>query len=390
MPTEKQLFYNDAAKRHGGIRAAARELGVNYSTIRDAVKACEYAGIPVLPSRFHPHTPIAHIMGKVTTQVDYRQDPDGKVVTEWVRSTPGAMSLELLGEFLQSRIPARPGPIGEPPSNCDPNIMLQIDLADVHYGMLAWGKETGGGDYDIDIARRLVLDTMDEVYSRAGRVNETLLVLYGDNFHADFFSAVTEKSKHHLDVDTRYPKMIFSGADTYITAIEIAASHSQHVRVIVLYGNHDTQTSVNLQLVLHTHFRLADPTRVTIDLEPSKARYHVWGCTAQVYDHGNEIKPERLAADILSYVAKNDIVGVREFRANQAHLHRQDLRDINGVIYECKASPVAKDAHAARGHWAQRRACISTTFHKRYGELSRYTVTPRMLEVKLEEMKAAA
>jgi hypothetical protein len=212
-------------------------------------------------------------------------------------------------------------------------------------------------------------------------VHETLLVLYGDNFHADFFNSVTEKSRNPLDVDSRYPKMIFSGADTFISAIEIAAANSNHVRVIVLYGNHDTQTSVNLQLILHTHFRLADPGRVTIDLSPSRARYHVWGCTAQLFCHGDGTKPERMASDIMRYVAENDITGVREYRANQAHLHREEVRDINGVIYECKPSPVARDSYAAGALYNSRRACVASMFHRKYGELSRYTVTPRMLEV---------
>jgi hypothetical protein len=386
MPTKRQLEYYGVYKRLGSIRATAKEFGVNYTAARQAIKACELAGMTVRPDRFHEKIPVGAITGKITTQVDYRKDPAGEVVTEWVRSSPGDFPLEMLQEYLSARIPASSLPLGPPPDNCDPEIMLQIDLADAHYGMLSWGKETGGGDYDMSIARRLILETMAEIYARSGPVNETLLVFYGDNFHADFFSAVTEKSRHHLDTDSRYSKMIFSGAETFISAVEIAVAHSEHVRVIVLYGNHDTQSSVNLQLVLHTHFRLADPGRVLIDLEPSRARYHVWGCTAQVYHHGDGTKPERLAADIMRYVAEHDIPGVREYRANQAHLHRESSQDINGVLYECKPSPVARDAYAAGALWLSRRACIATTFHRRFGELTRYTITPRALAAKLQKI----
>jgi len=378
MPTETQLKYLEAFKKYGSFYKTSQELGVNYSTVRSAVKACEMAGAVVLPERKNAHIPPGYFTGKITTQVDYRKDPDGAVVSEWIRSNPLEPSIELLTDYLSHRIPAAPIP-DICTSNYNEDIMLQIDLADAHFGMLAWKKETGDSDYDIPIARKLILATMAEIFSRSGPVKETLLVLYGDNFHADFFNAVTEKNRHPLDVDSRYPKMIFAGADTIISAIEIAAAHSDQVKVIVLYGNHDTQSSVNLQLILHIHFRLADP-RVTIELEPCKTKYHIWGCTAQNFHHGDGTKPERLCADIMRYVADNDITGVRECRANQAHLHREDRKDINGVLYECKPSPVARDAYAAGALFTSRRACIATTFHRRYGELSRYTVTPRMLE----------
>jgi hypothetical protein len=383
MPTEAQLKYLEAFKKYGSFHKAAKELGVNYSTVRLAVKTCELAGEIVLPERKHAHIPPGYFTGKITTHVNYRNGPDGQMVDEWVRSEPAALSIEALIEYLTNRIPASPINIPSP-TNFNPDIMLQIDLADAHFGMLAWRKETGDSDYDIPIARRLILQTMAEIFARSGSVKETLFVLYGDNFHADFFNPMTEKSRHHLDVDGRYPKVTFDGTDTFISAIEVAAAYSDKVKVIVLYGNHDKQTSVLLQTALHIHFRLADPGRITIDLEPSCARYHIWGCTAQVYHHGNDIKPERMAADIMRYVAEHDIAGVREYRANQAHLHKEERRDINGVIYECKPSIVARDAYAAGAMYRSRRACIATTFHKKYGELSRYTVTPRMLEAMVD------
>jgi hypothetical protein len=41
-------------------------------------------------------------------------------------------------------------------SNEDSDYLLEVALMDVHFGMLAWGKETGT-DYDIDIAEELFL-----------------------------------------------------------------------------------------------------------------------------------------------------------------------------------------------------------------------------------------
>lgn len=384
-PTKKQLFYFNERKKHSSIEATAEALGVNYSTVRSALKAMEGKGYYVHPERNHPHLPPGYQLGKTTLQVDYREDPDGKIVQEWARGTPEAQTVEQIAEYLKTRIPPSPLDLKKT-NNYDPNVMLQIDFADIHYGMHAWGKETLDGDYDIKIAQDLVKGSMQEIFSRAGRVKQTLLVLYGDNFHADFFNAMTEASGHFLDMDGRYPKVLFSGLETFISAIDCAATQSDEVRVIVLRGNHDNQTSVGLQTLLHVHYRAMNTDKITIDMAPSKTHYHIWGCVAQNFHHGDKVTPANLCGDIMQYCGKNDISGIRDWRANQAHKHSEERKDISGVLYECKPSPVARDAFAAgSGYWA-RRAAVATTFHKEYGELWRYTVSPRQLEMRVKEV----
>jgi hypothetical protein len=44
----------------------------------------------------------------------------------------------------------------------DSKYLLEVALMDVHFGMLAWGKETGT-DYDIDIAEELFLYAVQDL-----------------------------------------------------------------------------------------------------------------------------------------------------------------------------------------------------------------------------------
>jgi hypothetical protein len=260
------------------------------------------------------------------------------------------------------------------------NLQLEWTLADIHYGLLSWDKETGD-DYDLNIARELLLDSASEIFGRTGKVKETVLVLMGDNFHSDFKSNHTERSNHALDVDTRYPKIVLTGVETFISAIEICLQYSETVKVIVLYGNHDEHTSVNLQYMLHFYFRgISD--RVTVDLSPAKERYNFWGSVGTVYHHGDTTKPERICGELMRYIASNDITGVRYFYAKQAHLHKHEQRDINGVRFEIVPSPVGRDSFASSHNYLGVRATVATLYDKEYGDIWRHTIHASALALK--------
>ena len=360
----------------------ARCLGVDVKTVRSHLWLAAKKGMAFTPDTSSVVAPA----GWECVFSTVYHDGEGNVKGQWDRVKPMAMEADKLFAFIKSRVPVSLAQF-ESVKGFDPEIQLEITLADLHYGMLAWDKETGGGNYDLKITRKLVIDSINEVYARAGRVAETVLVLMGDNFHSDFFSNRTEGHGHSLDTDGRYPLMIHTGAETFITAIELCKQFSDKVQVKVLYGNHDKQSSINLQTVLYFHF-LDRPgaENITIDLSPSKHRYNIWGVSATEYTHGDGTNKYRLSSDIMQYVAQHDITGVREFYAKQAHLHKEHIEDVNGVTFEIVPSPTAKDAYAAGAHYSSKRALVATKYHKRKGELDRFKITPRSLEVMKESI----
>jgi len=355
---------------------AAKYLGIDLKALRSNLWLSHKKGVIFNPDTYCEHAPV----GFQTSHSTIQSNKDG-VVQRWDRIKPILPNEKEIFEYLQKRTPVSKLKVKNP-KNVDPNIQLEWTLADCHFGMLAWDKESGE-DYDINIARELILDSASEVFARSGKVKETVLVLMGDNFHTDFKSNQTEKSHHSLDVDYRYPKIVLTGTETYISAIEICLQYSERVKVIVLYGNHDAQTSVNLQLMLHFYF-MGVNDRVTVDLSPAKEHYNFWGSVGTIFHHGDGTKPQRVCSQLMHYIAAHDVTGIKYFYAKQAHLHRESIEDINGVIYEIVPSPVAKDQYAAGANFNSKRATVATKYHKVYGDVDRYSISPHGLQMKKE------
>ena len=380
-PSTAQIRAHEAYMANGqNAPKTAKALGMALGALKKNLFSGHLNGLTI-PTEYCKHLPIGLELSAASIHVS----KDGQT-SGWYKGTAFKQTQEELFTYLKKRVPTSDVKL-KPVVDCDPEIQLEITLADLHFGMLAWNAETGGGDYDINIARQLVTESMIDIFSTTGNVEETVLVLMGDNFHTDFFSAKTEGHGHSLDVDSRYPKMIFTGAETFLTAIEICKRFSKRVKVIVLYGNHDIQTSVNLQALLYFHY-LDRPgcEDITVDVSPSKHRYNIWGISATEYTHGNGTNKFRLSSDIVQHIATHDITGVREFYAKQAHLHKEHVEDINGVTFEIVPSPVAKDAYAAGAHYSSKRAIIATEYHKRFGYLERHRITPRKLAAMKEKL----
>jgi len=377
--TEHQLeIYEAYLESNGSDKEVAAKFNISTTAVRKNLYLCAKKGKQLNPDQFCNEAPIG--FGTCFSTIHTK---NGEVVDRWDRVKPLHFSSEISIDYLKERIPVSALVI-KSPIKIDPKIMLEWTLADLHYGMYAWGRESGE-NYSTKIARELLLDSGSDIFLRAGRVKKTVLVLAGDNIHVDSKTNQTEKSHNPLDVDGRYAKVIETGIETFATAIEICLLNSEEVEVLVLYGNHDNQSSVWLQYTLHYYFR--NNPRVTVNLSPAKEKYNFWGCTGIIYHHGDMTKPERIASELMIHIARNDIQGIRFFYAKQAHLHKEEIRDINGVTFEFLASPVARDSFASHSLYNSKRATVATLFHSDYGECDRFTITPFGLKRKAELLK---
>ena len=375
--TDRQLEIREAYYDNNCSETKTLEqLGISVQALRKHLYLCAKKGYRIDPDAFCEHAPAGWGMFMSTIQ----SNNEG-VVQRWDRVKPFENNLASLLEYLKTRVPVNPISITAP-KNCDPNIQLEWTLADVHYGMLAWDKETGA-DYDIEIAQDLIRGSAEEVFGRTGKIKSLMLILMGDNFHTDFFESRTEKSGNILDVDSRYPKIIRTGVELYINVIEYGLQFAEYEKVTILYGNHDKQTSSVLPLILHYYFK--NEPRVDIDLSPAKQHYNYWGCVATTYHHGDGTNKNRLCGDFTRHVAMQGIPGIKYFYVKVGHTHGELVEDINGVTYEIVPSPVAKDAYAKGANFSAKRASVATLYHKEYGEIGRYSITPQALEMKRGE-----
>jgi hypothetical protein len=92
-----------------------------------------------------------------------------------------------------------------------------------------------------------------------------------------------------VDTDTRYAK-IFRTARKMLCAGLDRLAEIAPIEVLVIPGNHDTESMFHLGEVLEAWYRLTD--RVTIDNRPPKRKYKEFGKTLLGFTHGGRDGPK--------------------------------------------------------------------------------------------------
>jgi hypothetical protein len=116
-----------------------------------------------------------------------------------------------------------------PPEHVADDLCTVWPLMDVHFGMLAWGRETGGPDYDTQVAA----DDMRHAFAKVSAITpdsaEGVLIIGGDFFHADDNRSETPASRHKLDVDSRHWRVLDLGVALIAEVIDTLAQQARSV-----------------------------------------------------------------------------------------------------------------------------------------------------------------
>ena len=117
-----------------------------------------------------------------------------------------------------------------------------ISINDLHSGALAWGAETGYGDWDLPIAMSRLEDWLCRLFDHVEKeeVQEIILYYNGDILHANGQVPMTSThgSDHILDVDSRHFKVVDTTGEQIVHTTDIA-SQIADVRLVIKRGNHD-------------------------------------------------------------------------------------------------------------------------------------------------------
>jgi len=169
--------------------------------------------------------------------------------------------------------------------------LLEISIFDLHFGKLAWGKETGT-DYDMDIAEKIYHDAVVELCSKTkGFPIEKILFPIGqDFFHIDNARNTTVNDTPQ-DVDSRYPKIFTKGVMACVKAIDYMRTIAP-VDVLWVPGNHDRTSSYHLVRELAAWYK--DAKNVNVDTSPSPRKYINYGKCLIGFTHGDEEKHSML------------------------------------------------------------------------------------------------
>jgi len=368
-PTERQIEVNEVYHSlNCNVKATARYFDKTRNSISKTLLGGAINGLVVSPDKSSPVAPPGWSTRKKTVQYNKKG-----IVQVWDKLVPDEIDLKGLWRFLEERTPAAKIKL-DPPKTFDKNLCLEWKLMDHHLGMHSWAKETGS-NYGIKEARFLIESAAQKIFSLSGPVQKAIIVLGGDNIHADNRSAVTEKAKHHLDVDNRYEKSIDGIYCSMTTTIDISLTQANELEIIILSGNHDYHSAINLSRILKAHYR--NEPRVKVNVSPGKHKFSRWGDNFFMYTHGDTAPAARLATFLLNHIIDKGIQGVKKKFIRKGHVHKRGkvypagLTEEDGVIIETFPTLAAPDSWTAENAYSQSRATVAEIYHKKYGQRSR-------------------
>jgi hypothetical protein len=370
-------------ERNAQIKQAYQNLRMQNVLRRDAIPhlaeqfQISEGSIRGVVDRRSPDTPLTDDplaeMAAFGTSTLY--DADGKVRLTWVKRKKQdeiAQAEQWIKDLAEELPRAEPSPINK--ANFREDVIAVYPMGDPHFGMHAWGEETGE-DFDLKIAERDLCNAVARLVDTVPPCEQALIINLGDFFHADNQQGTTTKGTR-LDTDTRYAKVLRVGIKAIRQCIHTALEKHKHVTVINAIGNHDEQTALFLSVALSNIYE--DETRITIIDAPTVKHYYRFGKNLFGVHHGHTIKMDQLPFQMA--LDRPDDWAATEFRYwFTGHIHHDSRKEIGGVVVESHRTLAAKDAwHTSMGYQAGR-DMKSILFHTTFGEVERHTVNVKML-----------
>lgn len=364
--TPRQEQAVEALKRLGNISDAARELGISY---RDIIRILDRAGYTTDVRKQYLDPAVKNGMQAIGTNMvpalAWAKIPpkDGEIGYSLMlkpEAEPPEAVAERIREALEGMEAAEPV---SPPESVMADLCAVYPLMDAHVGMLAWGRETGSQDYDLDHAAQDMRHAFAKVLALTPAAEQAVLIVGGDFFHADDNRAETPANRHKLDVDGRFWKVLDVGIGIIAETIHKLLQKHAKVMVRVLRGNHDPHSSMTLNFALAERYR--NETRVHIEKDPRDLFMLQWGKCAIFAHHGDKGKPQQMAlylSDVCPFWSET-----RHRHYLTGHVHHDHAKDLGPLRYESLRAFCPPDAYAASMGYGGRRALQSITFHKADG-----------------------
>ena len=359
------VTYSELVGRHGGIRAAARAVGMPYTTFhREYNKETQD---PILKGIMdHEGTEIvpSNLWKRGIT-------PDGHRFTAHFKPKKTVHEQEGFLDGIKAGLEGLPKSKNvKAPKHTNQDLCTYYPIVDQHHGLLTWGEETGH-DWDSSLSAQRLNSAMDDLIQASPKSERSVILNLGDFTHANDQTNATPQSKHQLDVDGRHFKIMRGAVALLKSCIEKAKANHKHVIYRGLRGNHDEAAHIAITLALAEYY--SNDRRVEVLSDPSDFFTDHFGLNMVIAHHGDKAKPERLvmsAADNYS-----EIWGQTKHRfCWTGHIHHKSAKDISGMLFESFRTLAPKDAYAHSHSYASRQSMTAITLHKLHGERVRNQV----------------
>lgn len=375
--SDRQREVVEACIQTDTIRAAAEVLAITERNVFKTLKLirAKAALAGECPERdLNYPLPYGQSIKGTSTLIDKRT---GQTRLQWVKTDVDAeVKAELqrqVIEGLKSDLPAyQPIPFR---ATAVADLATVYTLTDCHVGMRSWAQETGV-DWDLDIAEKVLTETFQALVDSSPNSMTAVVAQLGDFLHADNINPVTPTSGHLLDADGRYSKVVQVAIRILRQVIQVALKKHKTVVVLMAEGNHDLSSSIWLREMFKAVYE-KEPRVQVID---TPLPYYVFehGKTMLSWHHGHLKKNDQLP--LLFAAQFPEVWGKTTKRyVHTGHRHHTEEKEHSGMTVVQHPTLAARDAYAARGGWIAERRAVAITYHQKFGEVSRVSVSPEMV-----------
>ena len=376
--TVKQIEYIDAVIKFGSQRKAAEALGMSASTVDQSIRAVKKKAATHGDSPQHDMTrtvPEPFVVRGISTYYNAEGKPSG----QWVKSR---LDDAKLAEMVQATLNGMKDEIRRedkcnPPTNyLSDQILNCYVITDYHMGMLSWGEETGD-DWDLSIAEELIIKWFNQAILQSPDAKQAIFAQLSDFLHFDGMDAVTPASKHLLDVDTRFSKVVRTAIRILRKIVQMLLQKHEQVHIIMADANHDPVSQIWLREWFAVLYE--NEPRITVDTSPNPYNAYEFGNTALFFHHGHKRKVANVSEVFASQF--REMFGRTKYAyAHTGHMHHIDVKENNLMIVEQHRTLAANDAYSARGGYLSGRDAKVITYSSKFGEVSRLTINSDMLK----------
>lgn len=217
-----------------------------------------------------------------------------------------------------------------------------------HDSMLVINKQDSHlNKFDVDgnnnIAERLgnITYKIDIIINQALLGNNLSCITYiigSDEFNSEY-TGTTTKGTPQTNTHTYHDSFRFI-CDHEIAMISRLLMYAQTVNVVYVAGNHDEFVGWHMVTWLQAYFK--DEPRVIIDASPKYRKYISFGESALMFNHGDALKPAKLAA-LFPIEYKEQWSYHNHFYIFTGDKHHEISQDFNGIkFYQIPAFSNAK------------------------------------------------
>lgn len=241
-------------------------------------------------------------------------------------------------EFLQNYQPSSPEIMSPKCERTKAIAALVINKQDSHFNKLDID-----GNNDVDDRFTTFIEKLEIIISQAELSNDIEQIYYiigSDEFNSEFTGTTTKGTPQQNVMG--YHESFARICEHEVNVINLLLQKCVYLNVIYVPGNHDEFVGWHMIKWLQTYFRNED--RITIDDSPKYRKYISFGSTAMMFNHGDAMKPAKLAS-IFPIEYREGWSWHENFYIFTGDKHHELSQDFNGIkFYQIPAFSNAKSS----------------------------------------------